>query len=917
MANLYAYREMTTGLLLPAGAREAADREYFRPPIAANTTFDGFIPMFGPLSTSVALYRANGTRYVLDPALFTTSTLSEATISYSGGAWFFRYYYVAVNESGREFQKILGASLLDSDGLPVLDITPTSSWSMTPPALLMIDSITREMFVEDMEGKLRFAGIYGQTDLWQALMADSVWVSGTAQADIMQFASASERVDLDGGEGDDTLVGGTADDDLRGGEGNDRLDGGMGRDSYKCHPTAEDISVTLDGSNWATVFENGVATDVIRNIENLFGKYGNDTLVGDAFSNNLDGLVGADRLFGKGGDDILSLESYQNPVADFMDGGTGFDLVEFHMFQENLEVTLNGAIVSQVRVGGVLLDQIVNIEGVVGSYGDDVLTGDMEANILVGRFGEDVLDGRAGNDTLYPGHGTSDALVGGAGIDTVSWSPPRSDFYLAEANGDDWGEWLVTNRRVALARDTQAFVFHDGVVVATVRGVENLIGGAGSDTFTGDVLANRLEGRGGDDTFNGGAGADVLAGGDGSDSLNGGSGVDTVDYSAESQTDGSQGYYIDLSSGIAVLLDYMGGPQFVNVTGSSDNLTSIENVTGSVGGDLILGNDSPNRLLGGAGNDFLMGLGGMDTLHGGAGVDTAVFSERAVALSVTLNGAARVNVLASGLIDDVLLNIENLLGGSGGDTFVGDARTNTLMGGVGEDTLSGGGGSDMLVGGEGLDILDGGAGVDRVDYGLTSSLLGIAPVTEPVSVILQGSAVAEVWLGGTLADLIRNIENVFGGTGDDTLIGDSARNQLSGGAGVDELNGKGGSDTLLGGVDDVPDFFVFDTMAGPGNLDSVRDFVLGTDFIVLNADVFPKLAGLNEFSSLEPAYFSESWRGEALDADDYLLFNERNNLLSYDSDGSGPGAAVPVAYIAYSAGDSRYSMDASDFLIIT
>ncbi|MGV6821255.1 MAG: calcium-binding protein, partial [Parvularcula sp.] len=66
--------------------------------------------------------------------------------------------------------------------------------------------------------------------------------------------------------------------------------------------------------------------------------------------------------------------------------------------------------------------------------------------------------------------------------------------------------------------------------------------------------------------------------------------------------------------------------------------------------------------------------------------------------------------------------------------------------------------------------------------------------------------------GGTgndaAGDQYTSIENVIGGTGDDTLTGDGLANQLEGGAGADTLDGAGGADTLIGGAGD--DFFLVD-----------------------------------------------------------------------------------------------------------
>jgi Ca2+-binding RTX toxin-like protein len=63
-----------------------------------------------------------------------------------------------------------------------------------------------------------------------------------------------------------------------------------------------------------------------------------------------------------------------------------------------------------------------------------------------------------------------------------------------------------------------------------------------------------------------------------------------------------------------------------------DNVqTDIENINGTFGADVLIGNDMPNGLFGRGddvlialgGDDVLFGEGGNDTLNCGAGIDTA------------------------------------------------------------------------------------------------------------------------------------------------------------------------------------------------------------------------------------------------------------------------------------------------------
>jgi Ca2+-binding RTX toxin-like protein len=293
-------------------------------------------------------------------------------------------------------------------------------------------------------------------------------------------------------------------------------------------------------------------------------------------------------------------------------------------------------------------------------------------------------------------------------------------------------------------------------------------------------------------------------------------------------------------------------------------------------------------------------------LNGGAGIDTADYSIQTQAVVVTLNAATAANVTVGGTLADTVANIESVIGGSANDVMVGDARANRLVGYGGADTLTGGAGADVLIGGAGLDVLDGGLGSDRVDYGAE---------TAAVVAILNGATAATITVGGVNADTVRNIECITGGSGADTLTGDGLRNQLRGGTGADILNGKLGSDLLSGGSDLEIDRFVFDTALGATNVDTVHEFVLGFDQLVLDDDVFTRFTGTVGGTSLSADNLVVDYEAVALDANDYLLFDTKTSLLSYDADGSGVGAAVAVTYVYY-APLLTYQPSASDFLII-
>ena len=168
-----------------------------------------------------------------------------------------------------------------------------------------------------------------------------------------------------------------------------------------------------------------------------------------------------------------------------------------------------------------------------------------------------------------------------------------------------------------------------------------------------------------------------------------------------------------------------------------------------------------------------MGGAGNDILNGETGIDTADYSDKISAVSVTLNGANNSVVSVNGVVEDTIKNIENIIGGSSDDTFAGDSLSNWFRGGSGNDTI------------------DGGNGNDTADY---------SDKTTSVSVTLNSTNNSVVSVNSVVEDTLKNIENITGGSGNDTLIGDVLDNILNGGAGNDTLKGASGFDTLNGGA---------------------------------------------------------------------------------------------------------------------
>jgi len=88
----------------------------------------------------------------------------------------------------------------------------------------------------------------------------------------------------------------------------------------------------------------------------------------------------------------------------------------------------------------------------------------------------------------------------------------------------------------------------------------------------------------------------------------------------------------------------------------------------------------------------------------------------------------------------------------------------------------------------GNDSYAGGAGFDTVDY---------SAATAPIFGDLRSGASPDGFGG---VDTYTSIEGFIGGAGDDTVIGSSADNRITGGAGSDYLMGLDGNDELIGGA---------------------------------------------------------------------------------------------------------------------
>jgi len=96
-------------------------------------------------------------------------------------------------------------------------------------------------------------------------------------------------------------------------------------------------------------------------------------------------------------------------------------------------------------------------------------------------------------------------------------------------------------------------------------------------------------------------------------------------------------------------------------------------------------------------------------------------------------------------------------------------------------------------------------------------------------------------------------------------------------------------DQLTGG--DGQDRFIFESSIKNGsNVDTVTDFVCGSDTIALAGSVFTALRGDSDLS--DNLWLTNS--SSPATTRSYLVFDPQSGALSYDPDGSGPAASIGI-----------------------
>ncbi|GEO15953.1 hypothetical protein MAE02_36490 [Microvirga aerophila] len=350
-------------------------------------------------------------------------------------------------------------------------------------------------------------------------------------------------------------------------------------------------------------------------------------------------------------------------------------------------------------------------------------------------------------------------------------------------------------------------------------------------------------------------GNNVIDGGAGTDLLKAASGNDTV-YGGD---------------GDDIIEEYQNGNDSLNGGNGNDKITAME------GNDTLDGGDGADTLIGGAGDDLYMVDTDADMLieDAGQGNDTVIASA-----SYSLKAGVSVEFLSAQQGNAAI----NLTGNELNNVINGNAGNNVLDGSVGADMLSGGAGDDTYMVDNALDVVTEAAGqgtdtiVTSINLALTSGS-GVEGLTAAV---------------GALAI------NLTGNEGANTLKGNDGSNVLNGGLGKDVLSGGSGAD-----------IFVFDKKANKKtNMDRITDYDVQSDSIYLESNFFKKI-GKGTFvkpDKVKKDFFS--LKGHK-DKNDYLAYNKKTGVLTFDADGSGKAKAVEIASL-----NNNLKMTEKEFFII-
>jgi Ca2+-binding RTX toxin-like protein len=623
----------------------------------------------------------------------------------------------------------------------------------------------------------------------------------------------------------------------------------------------------------------------------IFGGADNDTIRGGQGDDIILGQQGSDSIYGDSGDDdIYGGHNVENgsDAGDFIDGGAGNDVIvgdngliertatatdpRFTVLLESLIYDSNGQ--AQVADGNLIGANPVGVEARrillfdhnesannVGNFGNDIIAGGADDDVIFGQLGDDdihgdglldngalailtatisdsdiggddYIEGNGGGDTVYGGLGQDDIIGGSSSLyslNTASQRPDGADT-LYGGNGDliarnNEGETVVNEAGNTVLPENERHARDADMILGDNGNIYRLVGTNGTDgesllTFAYDNYAN-----------------------------------DKIVVRA------------------ATLLDYTPGGHDFDPASAANDIGAGDEIRGEAGDDFIYGMVDNDILFGDAQDDDLIGGYGHDWISGGTGSDGVlgddgrIYTSRntvgddAEQLSEPLHGIGNIevdrnsNTLVIGTPGDLQQSFINTLGELKKSVNLTpfnvdpdpDAQDPLYDAQYADDIIYGGLGGDFLHGGAGDDAISGAEALSGyyAAPGNMGNVLGYSKVRgefaaynefEPLRRILvdedgvhtnaddpearefllnfdafDTNAPNDPYAAGSgfAAVATDGDDRLFGDLGNDWLVGGSGKDHLYGGRGDDLLNADDDHDTTINDADpranDLPD----------------------------------------------------------------------------------------------------------------
>ncbi len=555
-------------------------------------------------------------------------------------------------------------------------------------------------------------------------------------------------------------------------------------------------------------------------------------------------------------DEYLAMVALDAGRGTIVDGNGGTDWLDMSTIAGNVILNLaNGSSFSVNGVNWGALGAAADIENAVTGDGNDMITGNSNANIIHGMRGNDTIDGGGGVDTMTGGLGNDIYFVDNA-----------LDFVIEKAEGGK-ADRVQTSVNYALAVDQQI------ELLSTTNSA-----GLAAISLTGNNLANRILGNNGINIINGGGGIDHMTGLTGNDLYY----VDNIlDLVIESINGGT------LDRVLTSVSYTLGANQQIELF-STTNSTS----TGAIN---LIGNNLANTILGNNGDNFLNGSGGADRMTGLNGNDQYFVDNALDVVVESVNG---------GTADRVFTSVDYTLGVNQQIEIFSTLNS----AGTGAINLIGNNLANSIAGNNGINIINGGGGVDRLNGLLGNDLYY---VDNALDVVIESAG------GGTLDQVLTTVDYTLGlnqqielfsttdslGVGAMNLTGNNLSNNMQGNNGVNVINGGLANDFLTGGLG--ADQFVFNTaITGGGNLDTIADFVHGIDDFQLSQAIFANIGVTLDLNELKQGI-------AAATGTEHIIYDGVTGNLFFDVDGFGATAQVQFAKVT-----AGIVLNTGDFIMV-